>query len=129
MMERARRHDDAAKNGKDDGETFTQDEFTVLNFGFRNHQERDEADRRRERRQKASEAQVDGSRTATTEAREKECAAKDTIAAAADAQEAKIAPAIPRLEKQEKSEAIEPKNKDGIEAARARLAARHPGTR
>jgi hypothetical protein len=39
LMDRARRHDDAASKGKDTGNRFSQDEFTVLNFGFRNQQE------------------------------------------------------------------------------------------
>jgi hypothetical protein len=38
-MERARRHDDAVEEGKDSGDRFSQDEFTILNFGFRNRQE------------------------------------------------------------------------------------------
>jgi hypothetical protein len=42
LMERADRHDDAADEGQDNGDRFSQDEFTVLNFGFRNHQEIEE---------------------------------------------------------------------------------------
>lgn len=42
-MERARRHDDAGREGKDNGDRFSQDEFAVLNLGFRNHQEIEEA--------------------------------------------------------------------------------------
>jgi hypothetical protein len=45
LMERARRHDDATEEGKDNGDRFSQDEFAVLNFGFRNHQEIEEAER------------------------------------------------------------------------------------
>jgi hypothetical protein len=44
LMARARRHDDAAEEGKDSGERFSDDEFAVLNFGFRNHQEIEEFD-------------------------------------------------------------------------------------
>lgn len=39
LMERAHRHDDAAREGRDNGDRFSQDEFTVLNGGFRNHKE------------------------------------------------------------------------------------------
>lgn len=46
LMERARRHARAAREGKDTGDRFSQDEFAVLNFGFRNHQEIEEAERR-----------------------------------------------------------------------------------
>lgn len=48
LLERARRHDDAAREGKDNGDRFSQDEFAILNCGFRNHQEIEEADRRRQ---------------------------------------------------------------------------------
>jgi hypothetical protein len=48
LIERAHRHDDAAEEGKDNGDHFSQDEFSVLNFGFRNHREIEEADRRRQ---------------------------------------------------------------------------------
>ena len=44
LLERARRHDDAAREGKDNGNRFSQDEFAVLNCGFRNHQEIKDAD-------------------------------------------------------------------------------------
>ena len=48
LLERARSHDDAAREGKVNGNCFSQDEFAVLNCGFRNHQEIEEADRRRQ---------------------------------------------------------------------------------
>ena len=48
LLERARRHDDTAREGTDNGEPFSQDEFAVLNCGFRNHWEIEEADRRRQ---------------------------------------------------------------------------------
>ena len=48
LMERAHRHDDAASEGKDNRDRFTQDEFAVLNCGYRNHQEIQDADRRRQ---------------------------------------------------------------------------------
>jgi hypothetical protein len=48
LLERARRHDDAAREGKDNGDRFSQDEFAVLNCGYRNHQEIQDADRRRQ---------------------------------------------------------------------------------
>jgi hypothetical protein len=44
LMERARRDDDGAQKRKDNGDHFSQDEFVVLNFGFRNHQEIEDAD-------------------------------------------------------------------------------------
>src|ERR1039457_5731397 len=44
LLARAHRHDDAAREGKDSGERFSDDELTVLYFGFRNHQEIEEAD-------------------------------------------------------------------------------------
>lgn len=44
LLERARRHDDAAREGKDNGDRFSHDEFAVLNCGFRNHQEIKDAD-------------------------------------------------------------------------------------
>lgn len=44
LLERARRHDDAAREGKDNGDRFNQDEFAVLNCGVRNHQEIKDAD-------------------------------------------------------------------------------------
>jgi hypothetical protein len=56
---RARRHDDGAEEGKDSGDRFSNDEFALLNFGFRIHQEVEEAEaerERHERQQKASEA-------------------------------------------------------------------------
>jgi hypothetical protein len=46
LMARARRHDNAPEVGKDGGDRFSQDEFTVLNFGFRRHREIEEADSR-----------------------------------------------------------------------------------
>jgi hypothetical protein len=46
LIERARHHYYAALDGRDNGDRFTQDEFTVLNGGFRNHQEIEEFDRR-----------------------------------------------------------------------------------
>jgi hypothetical protein len=48
MMERARRHDDSAHEGKDSGDRFSHDEFPILNFGFRNHEEIEDADCRRQ---------------------------------------------------------------------------------
>lgn len=48
LIERARHHDDAASKGKDNGDRFSQDEFTVLNGGFRNHREIEEFDCRRQ---------------------------------------------------------------------------------
>jgi hypothetical protein len=48
LMERARRHDDAAREGRDNGDRFSQDEFTVLNGGFRSHQEIEDFDCRRQ---------------------------------------------------------------------------------
>jgi hypothetical protein len=39
LLERARRHDDAAREGTDNRDRFSQDEFAVLNGGFRSHQE------------------------------------------------------------------------------------------
>jgi hypothetical protein len=48
LMARARHYDDAAEKGKDSGDHFNQDEFAVLNFGFRNHQDIEEAERRRQ---------------------------------------------------------------------------------
>ena len=39
LLQRARRHDDASREGNDNGDRFSQDEFAVLNLGFRNHQE------------------------------------------------------------------------------------------
>jgi hypothetical protein len=39
LLERARCHDVAAREGKENGDRFSQDEFAVLNFGFRSHQE------------------------------------------------------------------------------------------
>jgi|SRR5665213_4120616 len=39
LLERARRHTDAARRGEDNRGCFSQDEFAVLNFGLRNHQE------------------------------------------------------------------------------------------
>jgi hypothetical protein len=47
LIERARRHDNAAREGKANGDRFSQDAFPVLNFGFRNHQEIEDADCRR----------------------------------------------------------------------------------
>jgi hypothetical protein len=47
LMARARRHDDATEEGNDSRDRFSDDEFAVLNFGFRNHQEIDEFDRRK----------------------------------------------------------------------------------
>ena len=47
LMERARRHDDAIRDGRDSGDRFSQDEFAVLNCGFRSHQEIEEFDCRR----------------------------------------------------------------------------------
>jgi hypothetical protein len=44
LLNRARRHDAAAREGKDNGDRFSQDEFAVLNGGFRNHKEIEEAD-------------------------------------------------------------------------------------
>jgi hypothetical protein len=44
LIARARRHNDTTEEGKDNGDRFNQDEFAVLNFGFRNHQEIKEAD-------------------------------------------------------------------------------------
>ena len=46
LIARARRHDDAASEGKDNGDRFSQDEFAVLNFGFRNRQEIEDANSR-----------------------------------------------------------------------------------
>ena len=43
LLQRARRHDDASREGNDNGERFSQDEFAVLNCGFRSHQEIEEA--------------------------------------------------------------------------------------
>lgn len=39
LLQRARRHDDAVREGRDNGDRFSQDEFAVLNGGFRSHQE------------------------------------------------------------------------------------------
>jgi hypothetical protein len=120
LMERARRHDDGAENGTNDRENFTKDEFAVLNGGFRNHQEVEEAEaerERRERQQKASEARVDGSKTPAVESLVKKLAAKDTIAATMTAQATTIAASNPKLEKEQKPNASERKNQDGIEAA------------
>jgi hypothetical protein len=46
LLQRARRHDDASREGNDNGDRFSQDEFAVLNCGFRSHQEIEEANRR-----------------------------------------------------------------------------------
>ena len=46
LIGRAHRSDAAAHEGKDSRDLFSDDEFAVLNFGFRNHQEIEEADRR-----------------------------------------------------------------------------------
>jgi hypothetical protein len=46
LMALALRHDDAAEEGKDSGDRSSNDEFAFLNFGFRSHQEIEEADRR-----------------------------------------------------------------------------------
>lgn len=43
LIERARRGDDVASDGKDTGDRLSQDEFAVLNLGFRNPQEIDDA--------------------------------------------------------------------------------------
>ena len=43
LMARARRSDDVASDGKDTGDRLSQDEFAVLNLGFRNPQEIDDA--------------------------------------------------------------------------------------
>jgi hypothetical protein len=43
LIARARRRDDAPSGGKDTGDRFSQDEFAVLNLGFRNHQEIEQA--------------------------------------------------------------------------------------
>ena len=48
LLNRARRHDAAAIEGKDNGDRFSQDEFAVLNGGFRNHQEIEEFDCRQD---------------------------------------------------------------------------------
>jgi hypothetical protein len=50
LMERARRHDNAAEEGKDGGDRFSDDEFAVLNLGFRNHQQIEVFDCRKSRR-------------------------------------------------------------------------------
>ena len=120
LMERAHRHGDGAENGTNDRENFTKDEFAVLNGGFRNHQEVEEAEaerERRERQQKASEARVDGSKTAAVESLVKKLAAKDTIAATMTAQATTIAASNPKLEKEQKPNVSERKNQDGIEEA------------
>ena len=44
LIARARRRDDAPSGGKDAGDRFSQDEFAVLNLGFRNHQQIEEFD-------------------------------------------------------------------------------------
>ena len=120
LMERAHRHGDGAEDGTNDRENFTKDEFAVLNGGFRNHQEVEEAEaerERRERQQKASEARVDGSKTAAVESLVKKLAAKDTIAATMTAQATTIAASNPKLEKEQKPNVSERKNQDGIEEA------------
>jgi len=43
LIARARRHDDAASEGKNSGDRFSQDEFTALNFGFKNQEEIEDA--------------------------------------------------------------------------------------
>ena len=43
-MARAGRHDDVAEEGKDNGDRSNEDESAVLNLGFRNHKELEEAD-------------------------------------------------------------------------------------
>jgi hypothetical protein len=44
LLERARRHDDATREDRENGARFSHDEFAVLNCGFRSHQEIEEAD-------------------------------------------------------------------------------------
>jgi hypothetical protein len=39
LMARTRRHNDTPGQGKESRRRFSDDEFAVLNFGFRNHQE------------------------------------------------------------------------------------------
>jgi hypothetical protein len=48
LMARARRLDDAPREGNANGDRFSQDEFAVLNFGFPSHQEIVETDCRRQ---------------------------------------------------------------------------------
>jgi hypothetical protein len=43
LVERARRHDRDLSEGKDNSVGFSPDDFAVLNLGFRNHQEIEEA--------------------------------------------------------------------------------------
>jgi hypothetical protein len=47
LIARARRHDAAVRDGKESEDRFSQDEFAVLNGGFRNHQEIKEFDCRK----------------------------------------------------------------------------------
>lgn len=62
LLAHARRQNDAAREGKENGDRFNGDEFTVLNFGLRNRQEIEEAaDSRRE-----AEATTEDSMAQTT---------------------------------------------------------------
>lgn len=48
LMARARRHDDATEEDKDSRDRFSDDEFAVLNLGFRNHGEIKKAELRQD---------------------------------------------------------------------------------
>ncbi len=50
LLQRAVHHDQALRRGEDDGLTFTEDEFAIVNAGFRNHREIEEAHAEWERR-------------------------------------------------------------------------------
>jgi len=61
LMTRARRHDEAAEEGKDIEDHFSQDEFAVLNGGFRSPQEIERFDSHRQR----ANLSMDGSGSST----------------------------------------------------------------